>query len=234
MMKNAQPPEKNDHRDARWLDVVAIWPTIQGEGPFTGTPATFIRLAGCNLQCPLCDTNYTANRQKEAFTSINRTVLSFNNQLVVITGGEPFRQNITELCRLLLEQGLLVQVETNGTICPTESFHRLKGEVNSTSCRLCVVCSPKTSKISPTMGSLVDAWKYVVKDGEVEEDGMPSSALGMAGRPARPINDQQIYIQPLDSKDPEENQAHMKAAVESCLKNGHRLCLQLHKIAGLE
>lgn len=234
MMKNAQPPEKTDLGDGSTLDVINIWRTIQGEGPYTGTPATFVRLAGCNLMCPLCDTDYTQGRWTRPIRHIIGSVVGRQNRLVVITGGEPFRQNITELCRGLITSDHLVQVETNGVLDPTEDFEALKQFVNGVSCRLCVVCSPKTSGVSSKMRHLVDAWKYVVKAGEVEEDGMPSSALGMSGRPARPINNEQIYIQPLDSKDPEENQAHMKAAVESCLKHGHRLCLQLHKIAGLE
>ena len=54
MKTNTQEPEKID-RD-RHLDVHSIFHTIQGEGPYCGHPAVFIRLAGCNLQCPGCDT----------------------------------------------------------------------------------------------------------------------------------------------------------------------------------
>ena len=45
------------------LEVVDLWQTIQGEGPFAGMRAIFIRLAGCNLQCPFCDTDYTSKRE---------------------------------------------------------------------------------------------------------------------------------------------------------------------------
>ena len=56
---NSQAIEKSAHYTTRSYDVHSIFPTIQGEGPFVGQPAIFIRLAGCNLQCPACDTDYT-------------------------------------------------------------------------------------------------------------------------------------------------------------------------------
>ena len=34
----------------------SVFRSIQGEGRNTGRPATFIRFAGCNLNCPWCDT----------------------------------------------------------------------------------------------------------------------------------------------------------------------------------
>ena len=34
-------------------------PTFQGEGPFTGRAAVFLRLGRCNLDCKWCDTPYT-------------------------------------------------------------------------------------------------------------------------------------------------------------------------------
>jgi len=51
---NNQRREKMDSDPGGWLEIVSVWDTIQGEGPFAGSPAVFVRLAGCNLQCPFC------------------------------------------------------------------------------------------------------------------------------------------------------------------------------------
>ena len=59
-MKNQQLADKPVLNETGLsLQVNSIFYTIQGEGPFAGRPAIFIRLAGCNLQCPGCDTEYT-------------------------------------------------------------------------------------------------------------------------------------------------------------------------------
>ena len=117
---NKQPAEKQHLTDFT-VEVHSIFDTIQGEGPFAGSPAVFIRLTGCNLQCQFCDTEYTSVR--EAITpveALNRVKAAHGDSprgLVVLTGGEPFRQNISPLCAALLHAGYHVQIETNGTMC---------------------------------------------------------------------------------------------------------------------
>ena len=40
-----------------------IFYSLQGEGFYTGTPAVFLRFAGCNRQCSFCDTDHHHGRQ---------------------------------------------------------------------------------------------------------------------------------------------------------------------------
>ena len=42
----------------RQYAVNEIFYSIQGEGRNTGRAAVFIRLSGCNLKCPFCDTDH--------------------------------------------------------------------------------------------------------------------------------------------------------------------------------
>jgi len=97
-----------------------------------------------------------------------------------------------------------------------------------------VVCSPKTPVISPKLE--VHAYKYVMQAGQVDEDGLPLTALG-GYRPARPpewFGKNEVYLQPLDEQDAEKNRRNTEAVVESCMKFGYCLCLQIQKMVGLK
>lgn len=229
-MLNQQEPLRTDHDPEGALMVHSIFPTIQGEGPFAGTPAIFIRLYGCNLQCPWCDTDYTSTKMLDAADTIANDIQQKQpkHPLVVITGGEPFRQNITPLCRKLLTKGYKVQVETNGTLYPGDDFPWSD---------VTVVVSPKTGKIHPETALRATAYKYVLARGQVHTDGLPKAALGHAtGRRlhvARPPEgwDGPVYLQPMDAKDHHENWANLQAVVNSVLKHGRYIMgVQMHKL----
>lgn len=236
-MINIQPIEHIEHegeQDDGGLDVHSIFPTIQGEGPYVGQPAVFIRLAGCNLQCPLCDTEYTAGRIRLSvpviYDAVQEHVRSFR-PLIVITGGEPYRQrNLDALVQYLLNREYRVQIETNGSVYRSLSY---------SSEDLTIVCSPKTGKLAPKLWPLVDYYKYIIRAGDVDVyDGLPIHALDHTASPrvARPwvtTPRNHIYVQPCDTQDPADNAKSLQAAIKSVRDFGYTLCLQTHKIINL-
>ena len=100
------------------MRLVEIFYSIQGEGFLVGIPSVFIRLAGCNLNCRYCDTQYArAGGTEMTVEEIIDRVKSFELSYVCITGGEPLLQKETpELAEILFNSGYQVSVETNGTI----------------------------------------------------------------------------------------------------------------------
>lgn len=236
-MNNQHPESQSLDSNNESVDVVDIWKTIQGEGPYGGVRAVFIRLAGCNLRCPLCDTDYTTGRRILSPNEILQQVASFlpltivqHTELVVLTGGEPFRQNIAPLVSCLVAAGYVVQIETNGTFAP-RPYHEFN--MNAVT----VVCSPKTPKVNEELLPLIQAWKYVLRAGFVSEiDGLPTETLGMRFAPARPPKDVHpsiVYIQPCDEDDSATNLRNRTAVLESTMKFGYRFSVQLHKLVGV-
>jgi len=227
---NTQPIEKRHPGSGHHLDIVSIFPTIQGEGPFTGHRAIFVRLAGCNLQCPGCDTDYTSGREKQHVGDICRSIIEHGEapRLVVITGGEPFRQNISVLANGLIAMGYDVQIETNGTLPPSPGLSE----------QVCVVCSPKAGKLNKVIADRADCFKYVMHADSVADDGLPILALDHSAKPrvARPPSGSKVpvYLQPMDSQNIAQNHRNIAAVVASCMEHGYLLQLQIHKIVGVE
>ena len=91
-----------------------IFHSVQGEGRNTGLPVTFIRFAGCNLNCPWCDTR----RHARAFLTASEIVAKvrlLKNRAVVVTGGEPtIVAGIGDVLSRLKAEGFWLALETNG------------------------------------------------------------------------------------------------------------------------
>ncbi len=119
------------------LRVNEIFETIQGEATYTGTPSIFVRLQGCPVGCPWCDTKHTWESApldeidpEQMLRKVNdaptwakitdRALTDYIGQLksrhVVITGGEPCIYDLTGITeKLIMEARRSVQIETSGT-----------------------------------------------------------------------------------------------------------------------
>jgi len=99
------------------LNVNEIFYSIQGESTYAGFPCVFVRLAGCNLRCKYCDTQYAYDEgQHLSLDEVQKKVFQYNCNLIEITGGEPLLQSeIAELIQTFVYHGKTILVETNGT-----------------------------------------------------------------------------------------------------------------------
>ncbi len=222
--KNPIRPPISD--DGNQLEVKNIFATLQGEGQHVGVPSVFVRLGGCNLACNFCDTEFE-NFVKTPLVDIMAQVdeLSQNKEnirvrkLVVITGGEPFRQNIAPFCEMLLADGFLVQIETNGTL-----YRELPREVE-------IVCSPKNTgkgymQLRDDLLKRVSAIKFIISANDIDYNDVSEVGQSMYNIP--------VLVQPMDEGDAVKNFANVKHALEISQEHGYRLSLQIHKILNIE
>jgi 7-carboxy-7-deazaguanine synthase len=100
------------------MKVTEIFRSLQGEGKNQGRCCLFIRLAGCNLNCHWCDTEYSrAGGREMGPDQILEQVWRINPPYICITGGEPLMQaaELEPLLASLQKRGALIDIETNGT-----------------------------------------------------------------------------------------------------------------------
>lgn len=220
---------KPDYKYGKVLKVTNIFGTFQGEGPYTGYPAIFIRLSGCNLACSFCDTEFDDYRELEVDEIIRIGGEKFDEftegkgikkPLIVITGGEPMRQNISLLCKRLLDLGYKVQIESNGTLMAPDLPEGVQ-----------IVCSPKPSNGKYHM-IRKDLLKHAVAIKFLVSESIPDySAVAEVGQ--REFN-LPVYVQPMDEYDHKKNSENLALAMKIAAKKGAILSLQTHKIIGIE
>ena len=206
--------------------VKEIFYTLQGEGANAGTPAVFLRFAGCNLWsgrekdrataiCRFCDTEFVGTDGKGGGRFRSAAVLAKSveakwpshagtGRFVVCTGGEPLLQLDAPLIEALHDRGFRVAIETNGTLAAPEG-------VDWT----CV--SPKAG------ASLVqrrgDELKLVYPQPEAEPERYAN------------LEFEHFFLQPMDGPLREEN---TRLAADYCLRHPNwRLSLQIHKLMGI-
>ena len=193
------------------MKVNEIFYSLQGEGFNAGTPAVFVRFAGCNLQCPFCDTDFAVGTEMTE-EDIAAQVVRYPASLVVITGGEPSLQLTESLVDALHRQGRRVAVETNGT-------RPLPSNVDW------ITLSPKDT----FLGMVASPILTEVDELKVVFDGIHQPVIyeNIKVRHAR-------FLQPCDTGDPQRNGIIVNQVVEYVKANPQwRLSLQIHKMIGI-
>ncbi len=98
--------------------LIEIYKSIQGESSFAGLPCIFVRLAGCNLRCAWCDSEYTfTGGYKMNEDQVTAEIVKLAPvKLIEFTGGEPMLQEreLVPLMERLLRGGYELMIETSG------------------------------------------------------------------------------------------------------------------------
>lgn len=184
-----------------------IFYSLQGEGRWAGRAAVFVRLSGCNLRCPFCDTDFSDYREMGAEEIVKEAKrLGGDCRFIVITGGEPTLQVDEPLTALLHQEGFFISMETNGTRPIPKGIDW-------------VTCSPKSSFVDNGNVAITEAQEV-----KVVFDGIHTpNAFG--------IQAQYYYVQPCDVGDEARNQEIIRNTV--AFVESHptwQLSLQIHKI----
>jgi 7-carboxy-7-deazaguanine synthase len=101
------------------MRVAEIFRSLQGEGKDQGLITTFVRLAGCNLDCRWCDTRYARSGGEDLTRDgVLAEVDALGCRRICITGGEPLLQagELLPLLSALHHEGYAIGIETNGTL----------------------------------------------------------------------------------------------------------------------
>jgi 7-carboxy-7-deazaguanine synthase len=206
--------------------------TIQGEGPFAGHPAIFIRLFGCVTPfCSFCDTPYSwKSPSKEAHELTPQqilkkiTTLNLDKQkIVIITGGEPFIQNeIYDLIYILQKNNFKIQVETSG------KANIFLTKLNKYITPITIVMSPKQYNnkfkiVNPKTLLTANYYKFVVK---TESD--LKNVLKFIKKYNLPKN--KTYLMSQGSTRKEQLQL-IKQTINWCYKNNLLYSPRLHTLA---
>lgn len=102
------------------LPVVETFHSLQGEGAHAGRSAFFLRLGGCAVGCPWCDTKHSwpvEAHPRRPLAELAAEAAAAGREgagFVVVTGGEPLHHDLGPLCAALEDAGLPLHLETSG------------------------------------------------------------------------------------------------------------------------
>lgn len=216
-----------------------VFESIQGEGAHTGVPSIFVRLQGCPVGCPWCDTKHTWTLDPE-FEGSEQQVMAktaeselwyqsdaeallelfkregYQARHVILTGGEPCMYDLRPLSEALQNAGYSVAVETSGT------FEVLVSR------EAWVTVSPKVDMrggyevLTSALQRANEIKHPVAMQKHVDELKQLLARLDSSTLPL-------VYLQPIS-----QQKRATELAVASCIANNWRLSLQTHKFIGIE
>jgi len=222
--------------------VTSVFMTLQGEGPYRGEPAVFVRLAKCNLACSFCDTWFDSgdwltlfqlekkiwNAMKSAYPGTSPTTeINVPSWLaptgpegkyhcgLVITGGEPMLQkNLSQLLKYFEKQFDWMQIESNGTL--------LQELTDNTT----LVCSPKCSEKNGKPVKYLEPKKEVLERANClkfvmnADPDSPYSQIPEWAMKWKEETGRKIFISPMNvyNKEPERNKAKVVSSNDRSLE----------------
>ena len=234
------------------LLVNEIFETIQGEGSFTGTPSIFVRLQGCPVGCPWCDTKHTwaVNVQDEVnsdaifiksgdsptyFTTQSNALLplllqqGYTARHIVITGGEPCMFDLREFTSAAHEAGFSTQIETSATYevhCHKDTWVTVSPKINMKG------GMPILSQAMQRANEIkhpVAIQKHIDElDALLAANNLVSARVGQINTTDTLHTVPLIYLQPISQQ---QRATHL--AVKTCIERNWRLSVQLHKYIGV-
>ena len=221
------------------LNINEMFETIQGEGAYTGIPSIFVRLQGCPVGCPWCDTKHTWEIKPQLATSADQVIaksaesetffVSDESDLlaqfatqgyvakhVVITGGEPCMYDLRPLTALLHDKGYTTQIETSGTfevLCDERTYVTVSPKINMKGgYKVLVSALERANEIKHPIAMQ----KHID-----ELDALLANVSTLEGK--------QVCLQPIS-----QQKRATELAVQTCIARNWRLSLQTHKYIGIE
>lgn len=189
-----------------------IFYSLQGEGRWTGRAAVFVRMSGCNLACPFCDTDFSHYTEMTADDIIEQCQkVGGNCRFIVLTGGEPTLQADKNLIAAWHQADYYVAMETNGT-------HPIPEGIDW------VTCSPKSAFVKS------EAHLAITQANELKlvfDDEHPVEDYGQ--------KTEYKYLQPCDTGNASRNRLIMNHCIKFIQEHPEwQLSLQTHKIIGIQ
>lgn len=187
-----------------------MFESIQGEGYHTGEPVIFVRLAGCSMGCEWCDTKYCqeVHYKLTAEQIVEHIEKNFVKKPIVISGGEPFEQDLRQLVNLLKQKCYHIWVETNGAE-PIPDF-----------ISVWLTVSPKKHFLSENLNKADEIKLVISNEQDIKRAKIMRSHYGKTN----------FYLQPESGK-----KSATQLCVKTCIEDPRfKLSAQVHKLIDIK